>query len=182
MICDKLHVCAESQFAGRKVINCGNHNVEKCIESSDKRSKVKCEERRKKYILENTKKNHVISYKMDGGIIVVDKTVPAGTCKCDYLLLVDGLEGRAILVELKGVDIPHALKQIRETLLLFPEFFQSFSGVYGRVVATASVPNLKASPDYVNLVRMIRQRFGGGNIKIVEREYLERDVDLMKEA
>ncbi len=68
MICNKLKDCTIEQFAGKTVSKCVNGNV-KCVESSDKRSNVKCEERKKKYILENTAKNQVISYRMDGGII-----------------------------------------------------------------------------------------------------------------
>ena len=73
-----------------------NGNV-KCVESSDKRSNVKCEERKKKYILENTAKNQVISYRMDGGIIRLDKSVPEETCKCDYLVLINRKENDAII-------------------------------------------------------------------------------------
>lgn len=40
------------------------------IETSDRRSAVKCEENKKGDVLENTKKNHVILYKVEGGIIV----------------------------------------------------------------------------------------------------------------
>lgn len=177
MICSRLPLCAKEQFDEKKIFECMNHNFSSCIESSDRRSKVKCEERRKKYILENTRKNHIISYKMDGGIIVLDRTVPDGTCKCDYLFLINDSESSAVLIELKGVDVTYALKQIHGTLTKFRNFFQTFHHTYGRIIVTSSVPNLKASPDYVNLLRMVRQSFDG-NIKIVEKEFLEKDVEL----
>lgn len=177
MICSRLPLCAKAQFEEKGISECMNNNSARCIESSDRRSKVKCEERKKKYILENTKRNLVISYKMDGGIIVLDRTVPDGTCKCDYLFLINGSQNTAVLVELKGVDVSHALKQIHGTLINFRDFFRTFHHTYGRIIVTSSVPNLKASPDYVNLVRMIRQSFNG-NIKIVEKGFSEKDIEL----
>lgn len=177
MICDKLMLCVNGQFAGEKIQECANGNFSKCIESSDRRSRIKCEERKKKYVLENTKRNHVVSYKMDGGIIVLDKSVPEGTCKCDYLFVINDLEKSAILIELKGVDVAHAIKQIRGTLTEFKDFFKRFHHVYGRIVVTSSVPDLKANPDYVNLMRMFHKYFEG-NVKIVEREFLEQDTAL----
>ena len=79
MKCGHLTKCVESQLNGEKVKTCVN-DIKNCIVSSDKRSNVKCEERKKKYILENTNKNQVILYKMDGGIISLDKSVDAGLC------------------------------------------------------------------------------------------------------
>lgn len=176
MICNRLPVCAEELFSEREISKC-NNDFYVCVESSDRRSKVKCGERRKKYTLENTKNNHVISYKMDGGIIVLDKNVPEGTCKCDYLFLINDSESKAVLIELKGVDVMHALKQIQGTLTKFKDFFKTFHHTYGRIIVASSVPNLRANPNYVNLFRMIRQSYGG-NIKITEREFLEKDVEL----
>lgn len=69
---------------------------------------MKCEERGKKYVLENTQKNHVVLYKIDGGVVVQDKTVPQGICKCDYLFTINGTEKEAIVTELKGVDVAHS--------------------------------------------------------------------------
>lgn len=39
------------------------------------------------------------------------------------------------------------------------------------------MPDLKANPDYVNLMRMFHKYFEG-NVKIVEREFLEQDTAL----
>lgn len=74
MICNKVEKCIEEQLVNQKTTACVNKNIE-CIEVSDNRSRIKCEERKKKYILENTRKDHVILYKMDGGIIPQDKSV-----------------------------------------------------------------------------------------------------------
>lgn len=179
MICNILEQCVEGKLSGKKVPKCTNKSA-KCIESSDDRSEVKCEENKKKYVLENTMKNHVISYKMDGGIVVVDSSVPQGTGKCDYLFVVDSPERTAILTELKGVDVSKALEQLNATLLLYKDFFRKFSHVYGRAIVTSSTPDLKASPRYVNLARALRQTYHG-NIKIVKQQFRERDIDLSKD-
>lgn len=179
MICKRLEQCVEEELAGAGHAKCYNKNVV-CIESSDKRPEVKCEEKKKKYVLQNTMKNYVISYRMDGGIVVLDSTVPEGTSKCDYLYVVNGKERTVILIELKGVDAAKAIKQIRETLINFKDFFKKFEYVYGRVIVAASTPNLKASPEYVKLVKLLKSTYKG-NIKIAKLQYIEKDGELSKE-
>lgn len=49
-----------------------------------------------------------------------------------------------------------------------------------RIIVTSSTPNLKASPAYVNLQKMLRQTYGG-NIKIFERQLFEKDIELEKQ-
>ena len=178
MICNKVENCKEEQLVNQKTTACVNKSIE-CIEVSDNRSRIKCEERKKKYILENTRRNHVILYKMDGGIIPQDKSVPPGICKCDYLFVLAGQEREAILTELKGVDVAHSLKQLDGTLSQFKALFSTFNHVYGRVVVTSSTPNIKASPNYVNLVKKLRNNYRG-NLKIAEKQLVEKDIDLVK--
>lgn len=179
MICGKLKECMEEQLFSTPHGKCDNGNTDVCIEVSDKRSAVKCEENRKKYVYENTRKNHVILYKMDGGIIVEDKTVPRNTNKCDYLYIVNDTELTAILTELKGVDVSKSLEQIKGTLSLYKDVLKNVKRVYARAVVTSSTPNLKATPTYVNLEKMLRQTYNG-NIKICERQFFEKDSDLDK--
>lgn len=180
MICQRLKACVDGELSDKPISICDNNNRTHCIESSDRRASIKCEEKGKKYILVNTAKNHVISYKMDGGIITVDKTVPEGTGKCDYLYVVNADAPFAILTELKGVNVRKSLKQLYSTLILYKEFFKQFSHVYGRAIVTSSTPDLKASPEYVNLVRLIRQTYHG-NIKIVKQQLKENDIQLASE-
>lgn len=179
MICTRLDRCVEEMRSGKKSSSCDN-NKKQCILSSDKRSEIKCEEKKKKYILKNSQSNHVIAYQVDGGIVATDASVPEGTQKCDFLFVVDAKEFTAILIELKGVDVPKALKQIQGTLELYRGFWNKFSHVYGRIIVTSSTPNLKASPAYVNLAGMLRKNFHG-NIKIVKRQFTEKDTELGKE-
>ena len=136
MICIKLEECINGELQNNSLEKCDNKNRMNCIESSDRRSAVKCEENKKRYVLENTK-----------------KTI------------------------LKGVNVPKALIQIKETLVLYKNVFRKFGHVYARAIVTSSTPNLKASPEYVNLERMIRKDYKG-NIKIVEKQFNEKDIEL----
>lgn len=179
MICTKLELCVREELAGEKIANCDNRGAQ-CIEVSDHRSLVKCEEKNKKYTLENTLNSHVISYKMDGGVIVEDASVPEGINKCDYLYVVNSAERTAVLIELKGENVSKALKQLQATLIQYKDFFRTFSHVYGRTIVVSSTPDLKASPAYVNLAKLLKSVYHG-NIKIVERQFVEKDVDLEKE-
>lgn len=177
MICKNLYECINGELQNTSLEKCDNKNRMNCIESSDRRSEVKCEENKKKYILENTNKNQVILYKMDGGIIAEDKSVPLNTNKCDYLFVIGDETLTAILTELKGVNVSKALIQLKGTLSLYKDVFCKFGHVYARAIVTSSTPNLKASPEYVNLERMIRMDYRG-NIKIVERKFSEKDIEL----
>lgn len=178
MICEKLEKCLEEQIHKELVSECVNKENE-CIEVSDCRSNVKCEERGKKYVLENTQKNHVVLYKIDGGVVVQDKTVPQGICKCDYLFTINGKKKEAIITELKGVDVAHSLKQIDGTLTLFKDFFSKFSHVYGRIIVSSSAPDIKANPNYVNLYKKLQNKYKG-NLKVEKIKFSEKDVELTK--
>jgi hypothetical protein len=177
MICNKLSECYDSKKRGTILKKCSNNNYSICIESADIRSSIKCEEKGKKYILDNTLKNFVISYKVDGGIIVEDRSVPERTNKNDYLLTIEGKEPAAILIELKGVNVAKSLDQIYGSLILLKDFLNKFSHVYGRAIVTSSTPKLKASPEYVKLALKLRQTYKG-NIKIFEQKYYEKDICL----
>lgn len=177
MICKKLEECINGELQSASLEKCDNKNRMNCIESSDRRSAVKCEENKKRYVLENTKKNHVILYKMDGGIIAEDKSVPLNTSKCDYLFIIGDATPTVVLTELKGVNVSKALIQLKGTLLLYKNVFCKFGHVYARAIVTSSTPNLKARPEYVNLERMVRKDYKG-NVKIVEKQFNEKDIEL----
>lgn len=177
MICNVLEECINCKCNQDKQPICPNKGNCNCIKSGDNRSQIKCEEKGKKYILENTSMALVVSYKMDGGVIVEDRMVPKGTNKCDYLYIVQGADRDAILIELKGTDIATALKQVKGTLNLFQNVLRKCKHVYGRIVVASSLPNLKARPEYVNLVKLLASTYHG-NLKIGERRFLEKDIEL----
>ena len=176
MICGKLERCVKRTIKGQLPDECDNQK-ENCIEFSDTRLYVKCEEKKKKYILENTMGNHVVSYRMDGGIVHVDAKVPEGVAKCDYLYVIDTDKPTAVLTELKGVDVAKAIQQIDSTLILFNGFFRKCSNVYGRIVVASTVPKLNASPAYVKLQNKLRNSYRG-NLKVASRQMVEKDTEL----
>lgn len=181
MICNRLKECIEDEIHGNAVHVCTNRK-DNCMESADRRSQVKCEEHQRKYVLKNTKGNFVICYKVDGGMIVEDKSVPPELRKCDYLYVVLDRERHVdvIMTELKGIDVGKALEQLYRTLKLFPDTFNTCSHVYARVIATSGMPRLNARPEYRNLVTMLKGKYHG-NLKIVERQFYEADTELEKE-
>lgn len=177
MICSRLMECTKEEVSQEKKTLCMNGNRPECVHVSDKRSEVKCEEKGKKYILKNTMKNHIILYQIDGGVIVADKLVPEGTSKCDFLFVICKQNPEAILTELKGVDVRKSLKQLEGTLRLFKDYFRTFSKIYGRVIVTSSTPKLKATPEYVKLVKLLSGTYHG-NLRIEERQFTETDTEL----
>lgn len=178
MICKRLEDCINETISGRGIPFCENE-VERCRASADNRSFITCAERGRKYTLHNTLENMVILYKVDGGLIVLYKSVPEGTCKCDYMIVVKEALSSVILVELKGTDVHHAIKQLSETLRRYREVLSNFEHVFVRIVATSCTPALLTSPDYLSLARVVRGEFGG-NIKLQTREYKEKDTELQK--
>lgn len=178
MICRKLISCVESAVKGQMPDKC-NNDRETCMVSCDDRLYVKCEEKKKQYTLVNTKKKTVISYKMDGGIVHMDASVPEQTARCDYLYVINDEKPTAVLTELKGVDVKKAMNQIKSTLDLFDGFFQKCSKVYGRIVVSSSVPRIRATSEYVKLQRKLKDSYSG-NLKIGELKMKEKDVELDK--
>ncbi|MBO5472315.1 MAG: hypothetical protein J6A08_00760 [Lachnospiraceae bacterium] len=178
MVCDQLSSCIEQEIVGNMNHLCVNNNRDRCVKAADRRSKIQCEEKHKKYVLDNTLNNLVLSYKVDNGVIVTDGKVQEGTKKCDYLYIICEQERKAILIELKGVDVSKALKQMHATLLLFQDVFDKCTKVYGRIVVTSAFPNMNARPEYVNLVRILKKYHG--NLRIVERQLIEKDIQLDK--
>lgn len=55
MICNNLQKCIDEQLGVASLDICDNQNRDTCIESSDARSAVKCEEHGKKYVYQNSK-------------------------------------------------------------------------------------------------------------------------------
>ena len=76
------------------------------IVSQDRRSD--CKHRAQNIVRQNNLRSAVRQYKVDGNIIIDGN-------KCDYIVLNDDLK-TAYLIELKGNDIHHAIKQLEDTL------------------------------------------------------------------
>lgn len=171
MICNALDKYYNSVKKSQRLKKCCN-TAAKCIVSSDDRKEIKCEENKKKYVLNNPNKNMVTVYQVDGGVIVEDKSVPANTLKCDYMYCVENDSSpTAILIELKGTDVNKALDQVSATLDRYEKFFAKFSRVLCRIVVTNSTPKIRYTSKYICLSKRLKRR--AGDIEIRERQLLE---------
>lgn len=150
-----------------------------CIEFLDSRSRPSCRERGKTYTLDQSQENpkhEVMMLHIDGGVITNPE---AGSVdKCDFVLWIreGNRRGRkkdtAILIELKGKDIRHAVRQVTETLHQ-PEFSAAWDNcarVYGRIVC-ASVPRIRSTDEIMDAKEEFLTR--GGNLRIKEESYIE---------
>ena len=180
MICNCIEDCMVHIKDSNQRIQrdkCPNDSSQ-CIQSTDNRSKIVCRENRACYTLENTKQKIIVSYCVDGGIIKNDKDVEDNISKCDYLYA-EIEKNYAILIELKGKNVSHALEQLLNTLGILNKFLSYYEHVYARVVFSKGTPNLQASSSYVKLYKKIKKM--NGNIKVHEKNLNERDTQLVKE-
>lgn len=176
MICNKVETCADHRLTLGNVIECTN-SEEKCVEYCDQRSNAKCEAGGKKYIIENDNAK-ILLFNMDEGIIVADKDVPNGIEKCDFLYIINSVDDTAVLVELKGIHVTKSLSQIEATYMRYKSMFGKMKHVYGRSIVSSSVPRINATPEFIKLSDKLRKN--GGNLKIKEKQYIEKLSELDK--
>lgn len=161
MICNMLKECIENRDC-----NCERRHT--CVEFSDKRPMATCAEKGKRYNLVNDKNCLITQYHVDGGLVYDDKVEQ----RCDYLYVVhDTTEITAILVELKGKDIKHAVEQLEKSA---NRFGRSISGrMFGRIVCSA-VPRLYNDPAVKNLEKIFRKCNGGNLVLASSQNYEEK--------
>lgn len=163
---------------------CGSEEYQKrCIAFLDVRSQAKCEENGKTYILDQSKKfprYEIMKFHIDQGVITDPEASKVD--KCDYVLLIkDPLKdkgGTAVLVELKGTDTRHALKQLQATLNqkeLNP-LWDSQRRVFGRIVAKSMPPRIQNTDAYMDVKEAFFARHG--NMKIKEENMREEYDEL----
>ena len=204
MICDKVKDCMEQtkhieseKKKGKKRPQNGKRSKEdnyqqplsqprcgdiekqkKCIDFLDNRSRIKCEEKGKTYILDQSKecpRHEIIKFFVDKGIITDPEA--STNYKCDNALLVRD-SGIVVLVELKGSDTHHAIKQLSATLLqkdLYPAW-SSQRRVFGRVVCRSTPPRIQNTDEYMDLKEELHLL--NGNLKIAEEIMVEKYDEL----
>ncbi len=146
--------------------------IEKCRKYRDKRSNAKAEERGKSIVFEGGG-NEVICYRVDGGIIAGQSN-----CKCDNLLLfVD--DRQAVFIELKGVDIRHALEQIETAVSILGKDLTGYD-FHGRIVAVSGIPDIKNDSKYKNLWKLLKRHNINATLRIRENKQREKALDLKK--
>lgn len=155
MNCSHLPECIQT-IEGKqdKYTGC---EIPQCLKSCDTRKIIVVEEHKKRYILQNNG-DVVAVYQVDGQMIA-----SADMIKCDNMI-VDASVLLAVLVELKGTDLRHALGQIETTYGFVLSALQRHR-LYGRIVTSArtNVPNLKTDPQYMRIQRAFMRH--GGNLK-----------------
>lgn len=164
MICDKLQECCSNE-------NYACANRKQCVVFKDCRRNAVCEERNKRYNLVNEERHMVALYHVDGGIISSEPNVQ----KCDFVYIVYDTENpTGIFVELKGKDIYHAVRQIKETVDRYGAALQRRICV--RIICSA-VPRLYNDPSIKSLRKEIAKRYNG-TLKIFEKNKDERYSEL----
>lgn len=98
---------------------------QKIIVSQDHRSQ--CQHRAQNIVRQNNLRSIVRQYKVDGNIIKEGN-------KCDYIILNDDLK-TVYLIELKGHDIHHAIKQLEDTLKIMKDNLHDYT-FFLRIVYT----------------------------------------------
>ena len=104
-------------------------------------SNIKFEENKSKIIFENKSRKNCIKIDVDGGVIPSSEEI----VRCDKLL-VEKNSVSFYFVELKGVDIPHALAQLYSSLSIsilnptLPNPLKKISIVVGRKDRPSSAP------------------------------------------
>lgn len=156
---------------------------EKCIEYMDCRPVTTCSENKKSYTFDQKEeypRHEVLKLHMDGGVIRDADGI--NTNKCDYVVIVKEKNASnrktAILVELKGVSVQHAIKQVMATLTQ-PEFqaaWKSCDRVFGRIICT-SVPRAMTNDTKIRAMREFLAR--GGNLVISEQSYTDEYGKIM---
>lgn len=152
----------------------------RCIEYIDCRSRATCTENGKRYTLDQSQeypRHEIVKLHIDGGVI--SNPEASTVMKCDYVILIKegigtaGKRNTAILVELKGKDVHHALEQIMAALhqTEFVPVWESCARVYGRIVCKSSVPRIWSTENFITAKEAFLKR--GGNLGLKEEEYSE---------
>ena len=165
MKCERLQECCENEqhICTRK---------KQCIVYRDFRKQAICEEKKKRYNLINDKNYKIGLFHMDGGIICDELNIQ----KCDFLYVIyDEDCPTAVFVELKGGDINHAVRQLKESIDMYGASLNR--RVCARIICS-SVPRLYNDPIVKNLKKELTKRYKGGNLVIFERNKDEKYSDI----
>lgn len=157
----------------------------KCIVFLDNRTKAKCEENGKIYILDQSVQyppHEILLFHIDGGVISDPEASKVN--KCDYALLIKDSDsvrdrkGTAILVELKGVEVRHAYKQLFATLTQeeLQPLWDGQRRIYGRIICKSMPPRIRNTEECMEAkAAFIRHH---GNVKVWEDDMVEKYDEL----
>ncbi len=179
MICSDVYKCINSILITNDYVCSSKQN---CVRFCDELYAAVCEENKKKYVLENFKvkadRLTILSMQVDGGVVVPDKSTPESICKCDYLFVVKSQNNPvAVLIELKGKNIKHAIEQIENSLIILKDALQGCIRVHGRIVYSGGTPKITNNPDFIRLQRKLKKM--GGNLISSTNYYKESVLEIL---
>jgi hypothetical protein len=108
-------------------------------------TRVKVGEKGRHAVFLNPEKREYLKIRIDG-CIIVNQTA------CDYLVARDDVVG--VLIELKGTDLPRALKQIEETL----EYLKNKKVKYSRMAALIVCRSPSRHPSFTPKIQLFKNR------------------------
>jgi len=146
------------------------YHDESNIKFHDARKKVVLKERResREYHLQNNTEQELVVYEIDGGLIDDNKLL-----KCDFGIYTE----RDILymIELKGADYIHAIKQIQSTIdILLEKPNISVKQLNARIVLSKYQSPAILSTEEKKLNRLLKTKYGNGTINRQTRKMEER--------
>ncbi len=120
---------------------------------------VPLREQNKTYKLHNKSRKEIVVYKIDSGLIIDNNVL-----KCDKGIYTE--EDWLFLIELKGIDLEHALDQINSTIdILLKQRNVKVKKLNARIVLSkVSVPRIYTSKEN-KLKQLLCKFYGGGDYK-----------------
>ncbi|MCE1247793.1 MAG: hypothetical protein LWY06_14220 [Firmicutes bacterium] len=132
------------------------------IHKEGKITKLVCKEKNSSYTFINNGKYHIVSYKVDEGLVSEGK-------RCDYLFGLNEPE-MIYFIELKGCDLNNAALQLSETIKRFSHKISGWKLNARAVVSKVSYPGVMPS-QVLRLKRELASR--GGNFEIKCKSLIE---------
>lgn len=123
-------------------------------------SKIKFEENKRKIIFDNDQHKQFIKVQVDGCQITEG-------LRCDNMLI-DVSNGNEYFVELKGIDVGHALDQLSRTLALLSDTTNKNKSVASYIISTNSSPALRTN---IQAYTKLFKRKYNSSLIIKERMY-----------
>ena len=119
-----------------------------------RRRSIVIEEKGKQMRFDNPTNKDTIEYRVDGCLIT------GAANKCDFLLVVPDLQ-KAFFVELKGTDVPHAMKQVANTIQMLSPQLPGFHYA-ARIICSGgqkySSPNVMSSEE-IKLAKLVKKDY-----------------------
>lgn len=132
--------------------------INNCTKVSDTRSKHTVTERGKTFELDNISKSKIDVVKVDNCIFPKSDI---STLRCDYLMNINDAN-KLYIIELKGIDTLHAIKQLNSSIALFKPHYKNYI-FEARIICSQGYPNIVQTKEYKTLSKHI---FPKGNIII----------------